>query len=263
MKNLVVAVCGESSLHKQWIDGPKEFDLFVNYYGNAGSRYKNDGLFYDNAKGSKFLIMDRLQKNHPEVFDQYDAILIPDDDLLMESSDINRFFELFHEYKMDLAQPAIIGWMSIPIVAPTINSLIRFTTWVEIMTPCFSKQAFAKCLHTFSLNRTNWGIDSLWYKLLGNPQTSVGIIDEVVAIHTRPCFFGDTYSNNQNTFEIAWKELTDLLSEHDLSMDKHVLGSIPRDMQEFDERPSEHKFFPNCSVFLKKIQDVHNRNTML
>lgn len=264
MKNLVVSICGDESLHKNWISSDvPEFDLLVNYYGPTEGKYSYDGINYYTFKGSKFLIMDSLWKKYNDVFSRYDAILIPDDDLLIGTTDINRFFKLFHEHNLELAQPSIIGWMSVPIVAPTINNILRYTNWVEIMTPCFSKNAFEKCKHTFSSNRTNWGIDSLWFKVLGEPKDKIAVIDDVVAVHTRPCFYGDTYSNNNNTFKTAWNDLHELMLEYDLTMEKIVFGSVPRDMQEFYDRGSEHKFFPNCPALAKKIEELHQQRMML
>lgn len=263
MKNLVIGVVGDSSLHKMWIDGTKNFDLFLVYYGEIKNRYENDGTYYANAKGSKFLIVDKILQDYSQIISDYDAVLVPDDDLIMIAEDINRFFNMFHEYNLEIAQPAIIGWLSVPMVAPTLGNMLRYTNWVEIMTPCFSKDALLKCQHTFSINRTNWGLDSLWHKIMGEPKDKFAVIDDVVAIHTRPCFYGDTYHRNNNSFDLAWQELRQLMKDYNLSLDKHVYGCIARNFQEFHERPSEQKVYPNCPFLLKKLQEIHELRIML
>ena len=50
-KNLIVAICGDESMHKIWMDKQKDFDLFVVYYGDDDEKYKKDfELVITNAK---------------------------------------------------------------------------------------------------------------------------------------------------------------------------------------------------------------------
>jgi hypothetical protein len=255
MKNLVIGVVGDSSLHKTWISGDKpDFDLFLVYYGDLGNRYNKDAMYYDVSKGTKFLIVDAMVKKHKEVFDKYDAILIPDDDILIDSAGINNFFSMFYEYDLMVAQPAIIGWQSLLKTAPVFETLLRYVRCVEIMTPCFSRAAFNICKVTFTLNKTNWGIDWLWFKILGEPQDKLAVIDDVVAVHTRPCFFGDTYWRNNNNFGICCTEIQKLLDENGIEGINSVLGSVPRDLVEWMNRPSEHKLFPNCPAITQLLR---------
>lgn len=264
MKNLVVGVVGDSSLHKSWISGcVPEFDLFLVYYGDLGERYRMDAMYYDMAKGTKFLIVDQMVKKHKEVFDHYDAILIPDDDIFIDAAGINKFFSMFHQYNLSIAQPAIMGWLSLPETAPSATTILRYVRCVEIMTPCFSKGAFQTCKESFSENKTNWGIDWLWWKLLGNPVDKLAVIDDVVAIHTRPCFFGDTYYRNNNSHEIAVNEIIELFNKYDITDNHEILGSVPRDFALWSDRPSENKMFPNCPVLAELLASHISANIPL
>jgi hypothetical protein len=255
MKNLVIVVAGDSSLHKTWTSGSKpEFDLFVVYYGDMGDRYRKDGMYYDFAKGTKFLIVDAMIEKHKDLFDHYDAILIPDDDMFFDATGINKFFSIFHQYNLMVAQPAIMGWQSLLKTAPNFETILRYVRCVEIMTPCFSKEAFNICKSTFKENKTNWGIDWLWYNLLGEPKDKMAVIDDVVAVHTRPCFFGDTYWRNDNNFGICVKEINALFEKYKIDGVNVEFGSVPRDMKEWIDRPSEHKLFPNCPAIANIIR---------
>lgn len=264
MKNLVIGVVGDSSLHKNWISGATpDFDLFLVYYGELGNRYRNDAMYYDFAKGTKFLIIDAMIKKHKEVFDHYDAIFIPDDDILIDTIGINRFFSIFHRYHLVIAQPAIIGWLSMTEATPQFDKILRYVRCVEIMTPCFSKDALSICQPSFTENKTNWGIDWLWFNLLGEPQDKLAVIDDVVAVHTRPCFFGDTYWRNNNNFEIAYKDLMDITSRSDIRCVNDSFGFVSRDIKEWMDQPSEHKFFPNCPAFINLLLNKRSDDIML
>lgn len=257
MRNLVIGVVGDNSLHKYWLSGCNpEFDLFLVYYADLGERYRSDGVYYDTAKGTKFLIVDQMVKKHKEVFDHYDAILIPDDDLLIDARGINRFFDLFHQYELAIAQPAIMGWLSLQNTQVSFENILRYVRCVEIMTPCFSREAFQLCKHTFSENKTNWGIDWLWWGLLGEPKDKLAIIDDVVAIHTRPCFFGDTYWRNKTNFDIALGDLKAIKAKHQILDVNEVYGSVPRKYSDWEDQPSESKKFPNSPIFYDILSHI-------
>ena len=254
MLNLVLGVVGDTSLHKEWLSGDThDYDLFLVYYGDLGDRYRRDAMYYDFAKGTKFLIVDQIFNKHRDLFDRYDAVLIPDDDICMTARDINRFFDIFHRYKLQVAQPAIIGWQSLPITAPSFGTILRYVRCVEIMTPCFSREALVRCQPSFTENKTNWGIDWLWWKMLGEPRDKVAVVDDVVAIHTRPCFFGDTYWRNSNNHQICTEEMAALFKKHAIEDSYEVFGSVPRDMREWNDRPSEQKIFPQCETLRRLV----------
>lgn len=264
-KNLVVSICGDESMHKIWIDNNPNFDLFVVYYGDTKDKYSNDGLYYATGKGTKFVILADVVDKNEILFSQYENILVPDDDLYITASDWNRFFQLFKDYKLCLAQPSILGWQCLMMSAHNPNCVMRFTNWVEIMTPCFNQETFQICRKVFRENKTNWGLDFLWPKLLGYPKDKVAIVDDVVAIHTRPCFYGDTYWRNSNSAASAWVEIKDLEAKYELDlMDMVEYGNIPRTRRSYDDKPSEDKFFPaNCEVMKQLIETLRkkrNRN---
>jgi len=248
-------------MHKVWLEGKPDFDLFVVYYGDEGEKYKKDGVLYERLKGTKFLIMDQVCKKHADFISKYDAILIPDDDLYITGDDWNRFFKLFHAYEMKLAQPSIIGWQCTIQSAHRPDYILRYTNWVEIMTPCFDQKTFQMVKHTFAENDTNWGIEYIWIKILGQPAVGVGIIDDIVALHTRPCFYGDTYWRNNNNFDKALQEITNLAVKYDIDIHDYVMhGGVKRDKFDYDNLGSEDKFFPaNCKILKELVSSVRKK----
>lgn len=245
MKNLVILAAGDESLHSNWLYPNRDFDLFIVYYGKTPNKYFDESTFYATGEGPKFHLVHKVIQEHLELLAEYDAIFIPDDDLCLPQWEVNRFFRLFHFYELQLAQPSIIGWLSHPMCAPNAMNLLRYTNWVEIMCPCFSKNAFKVCSSSFLETKSNWGIEWLWPKLLGYPEDKIAIVDAVTATHTRPCFFGDTYWRNGNTFETCSSELKAFCEKHNLTQQYVEYGKEPIDMQSFYDLPSEDKLYPD------------------
>lgn len=263
-KNLIVAVCGDESLHKVWMNGCPNFDLFVVYYGDLVDKYKYDGKYYEKENGTKFNILNKVIKKYENIFENYEAVLVPDDDLYATASDWNRFFQLFHQYRLELAQPSIFGWQSNRESGNHPDYILRYTNWVEIMSPCFSKSCLQKIKHTFGFNETDWGIDYIWIKLLGYPQNKIAIIDDVIALHTRPCFYGDTYWRNKNNFDKAVLEIRKIGEDNDINLDNIIVyGGVKQQRETFSNLPSNNKFLPaNCDILKSLIKDLRKKLTV-
>lgn len=233
-KNLVIGCVGPTSLHKHWLDGDRDFDVFLVYYGDGGDCYKHDSDYYARVKGTKFNIVGSL-----DIPLGYEYIFIPDDDLFMSSQDINRLFEYAKNYDLWICQPSLIGYYSVPHNLHRPDYVLRYTDYVEIIAPCFSSLSFSLCKNTFNYNKSCWGIEKLWDKELGFPQDKIAVIDDVIAIHTRPCFKGDNYRNN----DVAepWKDIGEIVEKHNLQWEIKEYGSVKKNV--FDI-PHQNRCFP-------------------
>ncbi|MFT8542023.1 glycosyltransferase family 25 protein [Acetobacter sp.] len=195
-RNLVIVRAGPSSLHPQWLEGlvPEErtWDLCVSYYGTESEFSRLDGCEY--------AILQNKERKWPAIaallgedsaFWHYDYVMMPDDDLAMTGADINRCFAIMAEYKLELAQPALPAntprsQYSHDLTLQRMGNVLRYTSFVEVMTPLFSREALRECLPSFGLSRSGWGLDWVWPSILGYPRDRIAIIDSAVAYHTRP-----------------------------------------------------------------------------
>lgn len=194
---LVLARVGDGSLHQEWIRPAehRNFDLCLSYYGGKQGRYAGDCEIYTEAKGAKWpKIYDLIKKMGDRIF-QYDAVWFPDDDILTYPGNISRMFELFSEYGLMLAQPALTANHYFQVTAQHIDYKLRYTHFVEIMVPIFSRDALRVCWPTFNKSVTGWGMEHVWAKLLGYPETGMAILDETPVKHTRPPGQGELYEN--------------------------------------------------------------------
>lgn len=248
-KNLVIGCVGPTSLHKSWIDGDRSFDLFIVYYGDGNDAYKYDADYYVRAKGTKFNIVSNLS-----IPNEYDYIFVPDDDLYISVQDINRLFEHAKNYDLWICQPSLVGYYSVPHNLHHPGYILRYTDYVEIIAPCFSSLAFSLCKSTFNYNKSCWGIEKLWDKELGHPQDKIAIIDDVIAVHTRPCFKGDNYKNNK--LEEPWKDIGHIVEEHGLRWEIKEYGNIKKDVFEI---PHQERCFPPLKSFEHMCNKLHQQ----
>lgn len=253
-KNLLIGCVGPTSLHNQWLIGDRDFDLMIVHYGNDDS-YQNDGEYYIRAKGTKFNIIGQIFDQIPK---EYEYIFIPDDDLQFQADDVNKLFEIAREYKLAICQPSLVGYYSVPLNLNHPGSLLRYTNYVEIICPCFDRAAFELCRPTYTHNKSCWGIDWLWDKILGFPKESIAVVDDVIAVHTRPCFWGDNYVNNG--VDSPYQELIKVVEENNLSWDKVVYKTIPK-VEDYSA-PSETRLYPRVDG-MKNLCRSHLRRSFI
>jgi hypothetical protein len=195
---LVMARAGNSSLHRKWLQGgERNFDLYLSCYGDRPQEYAPDAEYLREKKSTKWpawhghLLVDR------ELVANYDAVWFPDDDLLIDAAGISKMFDLFVSFDLAMAQPAmgLDSYFSHPILLRDTGYVLRFTNFVEVMAPVFSREALAMLHPTFLESRTGWGLDYLWPCLLsqGGLGAKIAVIDAVSMTHTRPVGGGDIY----------------------------------------------------------------------
>ncbi len=197
-RNLVVVRAGDQSLHRQWIadNVPRTFDLFVSYYGEVAGAQQDGADFYSVERGPKFPAIAHLLDTRKGLIDKYDCVVFSEDDLFTDARSWNTLFDIFHDYRLDLAQPALTpdSCASWEFTRKMPDCLLRLTNFVEVMTPMFSRRALQSVGHTFAESVSGWGLDFLWPVLLPYPQFQVAIIDTIAFRHTRPLGSGTLYS---------------------------------------------------------------------
>ncbi|MCI5763088.1 MAG: DUF707 domain-containing protein [Actinobacillus porcinus] len=218
MKNLVVLRCGDTSLHQEWVNEKSQFDVVLSYYGD-NNPYDLTHIHYFHAyKGSKWQGLYDFFLNHQAIWQDYDYIWLPDDDLSTSAENLNEFFTCVDRYRFDLAQPALTteSYCSHIFLLQIPCFIYRENNFVEIMAPCFSKRAFLQCWQSFAENKSGWGLEFLWRKLIGK-EAKIGIIDKTPIFHTRPVGSAGHGSLN-NTEESPVQEWSNLADKYQLDM---------------------------------------------
>jgi hypothetical protein len=209
-KNLVVVRAGDNSLHPEWLkgEGERNWDIVVNYYGDDPVRYCEPGVVRMDSKGPKWPALYELINENQQFLSDYANIWLPDDDLMTSKAEINQMFDMFEEYRLQVAQPALT-WNSFFGHLTTLQNRmfkLRRTNYVEVMAPCFSAGVLRKVLPLFNSNLSGWGLDFVWTKFVDQPETQIAIIDSVAVRHTRPVG-GPNYKALRERGISPWDEL--------------------------------------------------------
>ena len=190
-KNLVYTSAGDNSNISFWLkrfDGKKahkNFDLWITYYGDQENKLKNIADFYNVRKGAKFQNLLYVYQQWKEVLDNYEAIFILDDDIIIDCNAINRLFEIREQFDLWLLQPAFDskGKISHPITKINPSCFLRYTNFVEVACPLFRKDKLDNFMKIFNPVLTGWGIDLWYHHVLGEHPQKIAIVDAIPCIN--------------------------------------------------------------------------------
>jgi hypothetical protein len=224
MSNLVVIRCGDQSLHTEWVNQFSNFDVVISYFGDSFNYDLTYIRFVHYYKGSKWQGLYNFFLEHKEIWEAYDYIWLPDDDLSTTSINVNDFFKIMSIYKFSLAQPALThnSYFSHDILLQVKSFIYRDTNFVEVMAPCFNIVSLSMCWQTFGENKSGWGLDVLWSKKIKDEK--IGIIDETPIFHTRPVgIAGHGMGNEKNS---PFHEYEQLCKKYHLKMRNGCYGGL-------------------------------------
>lgn len=230
-RNLVIVRAGDTSLHTGWLGHPEQrnWDIVVNYYGDEPHVFRDLGQVRHDSKGPKWPALHKLMNQIGEEVVTYDYIWFPDDDLAADCTCINRFFDICHEFRLELAQPSLSYDSIVNHILTLTNKSFRLrtTNFVEIMAPCFSRDFFKRCSPSFGTNASGWGLDFLWPNWASAGKTA--IIDDVTVRHTRTR--GPQYAMVKSEGKMPEQEMAELIAREGLTTTLRVTGGLTRDGQ--------------------------------
>jgi len=220
-ENLLITTIGKIDCIPSWLGNQREFDVALIYYPDeitdAIKEYlelNSDYLFFET--GFKYTVLKKVLGEFAELRD-YNFYWMPDDDVRMEQGSVNMLFNLAKKYELDLCQPSTtkknISWK---IVRQNKKCELRYTNYVEVMCPLFSKVALNLCLDSFSYTSSGWGLDFYWCSLI---KEKIAIIDRVKVHHTKKIELdgGALYKKLlQETGKEPHQELNEIIAKYDL-----------------------------------------------
>jgi hypothetical protein len=197
-RNLVFCRVGERSLHPGWIGEPatRSYDVWLDCYCDPAVWAGAPANVTDGRGTTKWPRVAALLEADPGLIFRYDAVWFPDDDLAIDAAGVERFFQVFHAAKLSLAQPALADgcYWSHELTLAHRSFTLRYTNFVEVMAPAFSRDALRACAPTFGMSKSGWGLDYAWPRVLGNPIDAIAIVDAAPMVHTRPVGGGGSYA---------------------------------------------------------------------
>lgn len=180
-KNLVFLVSNEKT--DPWVSYFRNFDVIII---NGESKFN---AIYDHCT--------TLDIN------KYDFIWCPDSNVKITTADINKMFALAKEFDLNLCQPSLThdSYNPFYMISYTKEEYkLRYTNFIDISIPLFSKSAFNQLILTFNKikNLHSW----IWPKLL--KFSKIAIIDEISVLKTYDEYSYDN-SVELDEYEISYK----------------------------------------------------------
>ena len=246
-KNAVFVPVGKDSLHRQLLKGDADFDLHLLIYDGSYNKFCNDSDFIACDAGYKMDMTYRYLHRHPEFLEKYEYFFLMDDDIVISTEDVNRLFSMMREYKLKIAQPSLVmSYYTYKHTAFHPFYILRYTNFVEMMMPCFSRDALKVVLPTFE-QKIRWcGIEMHWPVLIGSNHNDMAIVDAVSAKHTRPV---------QSWNSLSQLQQENYLKKHNLSWSIEMYGGLPLDNVDFEGK----RAFDEVRTYCEKIkQDLYH-----
>ena len=187
-RSLVYTSAGDRSAITGWLSPgtARPFDTWISYYGAIPGRYRELGEYYRERSGGKFPSLASDYRCHPEIFQRYDAVFVPDDDIEISARAIARLFELRQQYDLWLLQPAFSprGRISHPITRMRAEAKIRFTNFVEVTCPLFRRDKLELFLAQYDPSLVGYGVDWWFCELIGGGSArKIAIADQIPCVN--------------------------------------------------------------------------------
>lgn len=186
-KNCVFVSAGNGSLHCQLCADCTDFDLHLLVYDDSYESFRQDTRFVCRMSGYKMDMVYQYLRKYPKFIDEYDYFLLLDDDIQISIDAVNELFKIMKDYDLKIGQPSLTN--SYYTYEHTLHNpmcMLRYTNFVEMMMPCFSRSALVAVLETFA-EHVRWrGIEYHWPLLVNTNMQDIAVIDSVQAVHTRP-----------------------------------------------------------------------------
>jgi hypothetical protein len=186
-KNLVFTSAGDHSNLRGWLTGERDFDLWVAYYGDRPGMFREESELYVSRQGSKFQNLYYCYSKWRDVLERYDAIMVMDDDIVINATELTRLFAIRRELDLWALQPAFrlsgkVSW-DITRVQPTAR--LRYTNFIEMACPLFRRDKLDAFMAVYDPELIGYGEDWWFLHSLGVDAAArhVAIVDEVACVN--------------------------------------------------------------------------------
>jgi len=196
-RNLVFTSAGNNTnFHNLWTNKNRNYDIWVVYYGDDEAKfnlYKNNVDFIVKRKGSKFQNFHYIYNKYRSQIDNYERYFILDDDIIFNTNDINKMFNISKKYDLWLCGPTFkndgSGKISHAITKQVPNNFLRYCNFVEVNVPLFNRDALTQLMKYYDPILIGWGIDYLYIwalthnKSINEYNRKIALVDSVTCIN--------------------------------------------------------------------------------
>ncbi|WP_018275929.1 hypothetical protein WKI13_05590 [Teredinibacter turnerae] len=182
---LVFTSAGRWANIEQWITKDRQWDLFLCNYGKQRHPQAAHADYYCDRQGGKFPNLYHAWQENPELFRQYDAVLVLDDDVIFPDENIHTLFHYLKKYQLWCLQPAFSPAGKISHRLTGVRSLrkLTYTNFVEVCAPLIRTDKLEAFFQVYDPKLVGWGVDLWLMHFLQYPKNKVAVIHDVVCIN--------------------------------------------------------------------------------
>ena len=194
-KNLVFTSAGDNANIDKWLlnnKNKRSYDIAIAWYGSDREKrnlLKNNSDIFMERRDGKFPNFKYLY-NRFNFIRNYEYVWITDDDINIETDKVNTMFNLIKEYNILVISPSFDsnGKISWKITKKYDSSFMRYTNFIEMTCPIFSRDALKIIMPDFPEKLKGWGTDWYYMNLLDykNNTEKFAIIDEISVYNPKP-----------------------------------------------------------------------------
>ena len=196
-ENLVFTSFGDNhNIEKFWNSRPqqKSFDILGVYYGDRVDPPVGKETFSKmyKRKGGKFQNFCYFYNHYPDIFKKYKYVAIWDDDIIIDTIQINEMFRIMKEYGLTIGMPSFSekGKISHWITKHKPGRLLTFTNFIEMNVPIFDRSVLPMLTRQMGLTvctLTGYGIDHIYMNLLRDKKYRFAVVHGIVCINPNDC----------------------------------------------------------------------------
>lgn len=255
--NLVFTSAGDRSNLCRWLEGRRDFDLWIVYYGDEAAKFQDLCNFHVSRKGAKFPNLHFCYQRWPELFARYEAVLVMDDDIVIDATGITRLFEIRREQDLWALQPAfrLSGKVSWGITAVHPTAKLRYTNFIEMACPLIRRDKLDAFMAVYDPELVGYGADWWFLHTLGAQLAHrVAVVDEVTCINPYDRSKGgvreiDTLQSHEKRKEV-WARMKRLHGLDEQGRQQREFGRINR--SPLEAAASVLRSFPEWAHFTAK-----------
>jgi hypothetical protein len=184
---LIFTSAGDHSNVRLWLQGRRrDFDLWVAYYGAEPGALRSLATVYTVRQGTKFQNLHYCYANWRDLFAQYAAVMVLDDDIVIGADALTRLFEIRQELDLWALQPAfrVSGKISWGITRQQPTTRLRYTNFIEMTCPLFRRDKLDAFMAVYDPELIGYGEDWWFLRTLGaDLDRHVAVVDEVPCIN--------------------------------------------------------------------------------
>lgn len=187
-KFLLITRVGLQSLHRAWLmpTADRGFDILMSAYQPDVQDPCEPGIWFEYRPGAKVSGYADVFDAHMSLISRYDYIAIFDDDLLIDSRQLTKLFDIVACNDLKIAQPALThdSHFTFACLLRDPAFRLRYVNYIEMMCPVIRQDVFQTVCGLYAMGYES-GIDLIWCNLVATSPRDFAVIDDIVVRHTR------------------------------------------------------------------------------